>query len=61
MKLILQIISLAGLLMTIVPPVLFFLEKISLQSQNFLMSAGTIIWFISASFWLGSKGNSVKN
>ena len=55
MKRILQIISLAGLLLTIVPPVLFFLGKISYDSQNLLMLVGAFTWFVSAFFWLGRK------
>jgi hypothetical protein len=55
MKLMLQIISMVGILLTIVPPILFFLGKISHSSQNFWMLIGAIIWFASASFWLGRK------
>ena len=55
MKSILQILSFAGILLTIVPPVLYFMELISRSSQNLWMFAGTIIWFASATFWLGRK------
>lgn len=58
MKLFLQLISLIGLLLTIVPPILFFLGKIDHQVQNFWMLAGAVIWFVSASFWLGKKSKS---
>ncbi len=58
MKAILQIVSLAGILLTIVPPVLFFLGKMSHSSQNLWMLAGAIIWFLSASVWLGRKGKT---
>jgi high-affinity Fe2+/Pb2+ permease len=60
MKRILQIISLAGLLLTIVPPVLFFIGNISLATQNMLMLVGAFTWFISAFFWLGKKSKSVE-
>jgi hypothetical protein len=60
MKRILQLLSLAGLLLTIVPPVLFFLEKISYDSQNLLMLVGAFTWFVSAFFWLGKK-SKVEN
>lgn len=60
MKRILQIISLAGLLLTIVPPVLFFHGNVSHTTQNMLMLIGAFIWFISAFFWLGSK-SKVEN
>jgi hypothetical protein len=55
MKQILQLISLAGILLTIVPPVLFFLGKISQPGQNMWMLIGAVIWFASAIFWLGGK------
>ncbi|MGM0620957.1 MAG: hypothetical protein ACQETJ_07935 [Bacteroidota bacterium] len=60
MKRILQIISLAGLLLTIVPPVLFFHGNVSHTTQNMLMLIGAFIWFISAFFWLGRK-SKVEN
>ncbi len=55
MKRILQIISLAGLILVILPSILFFLGEISRSKLNSLMLAGTVIWFASAVFWLGSK------
>jgi hypothetical protein len=55
MKRILQFFSLTGILLTILPPVLFFLGKLSYSAQNLWMLAGAIIWFLSASFWLGSS------
>lgn len=58
MKTLLQIISLVGILLTIVPPILFFLGKMNHSSQNFWMLAGALIWFASAFFWLGRKGKA---
>lgn len=58
MKLILQFFSLAGILLTIIPPILFFLGKMSHTSQNVWMLAGAIIWFLSAFPWLGRKGKT---
>lgn len=58
MKPVLQIVSLIGLLLTIVPPILFFLGEIAHRTQNTWMLAGAIIWFISASLWLGNKEKS---
>lgn len=60
MKRILQFISLIGLLLTIVPPILFFNAVITFSTQNLLMLAGAILWFASASFWLGSEWKTVK-
>jgi high-affinity Fe2+/Pb2+ permease len=58
MKTLLQMISLAGILLTIVPPVLFFFGNISLSVQNTLMIIGAVVWFVSAGFWLGGKVKS---
>ncbi|MDD4107421.1 MAG: hypothetical protein PHH93_01740 [Prolixibacteraceae bacterium] len=55
MKRILQIFSLLGLLLTLIPPMLFFLGKISHDRQNLLMLIGMIVWFSTAIFWLGAK------
>jgi hypothetical protein len=60
MKRILQLISLTGLLLTIVPPVLFFIGNISHTTQNMLMLIGAFTWFLSAFFWLGKKSKSVE-
>ncbi len=53
MKQIIQFISFIGLLLTIVPPILFFKGAISHSSQNWYMLAGAVIWFVTAYFWLG--------
>lgn len=58
MRIILQIISLVGLLMTIVPSILLFSGKISHIQQNWYMAIGTFIWFLSAIFWLGKKSKA---
>ena len=58
MRIILQIISLAGLLMTIVPPILYFNGNIEQVQQNWYMATGALIWFTSAIFWLGKKSKT---
>lgn len=60
MKRVLQLISLAGLLLTIVPPFLFFHDSISHSNQNLLMLIGAFVWFVSAFFWLGKKSKSAE-
>ncbi len=55
MKRIIQLISFIGLVLTIVPPILFFKGTISHSSQNLYMLAGAVIWFVTAYFWLGRK------
>ncbi|MFP4091985.1 MAG: hypothetical protein ACLFUB_18825 [Cyclobacteriaceae bacterium] len=51
----LKIVSLAGLLLTIVPSVLYFYGHISFELQKMLMLAGTLAWFASAPFWMNRK------
>lgn len=58
MRIVLQILSLIGLLMTIVPPILFFNGKIEQVQQNWYMMFGALIWFVSAFFWLGGKSKA---
>ena len=45
-------ISLAGLVLTIVPSVLVFLHEMPLQEHKNLMFVGTLLWFFSAPFWM---------
>jgi hypothetical protein len=54
-KRILQIISFLGLLLTLIPPVLYFYGRISHDRQNVLMLTGMILWFSTSVFWLGAK------
>ncbi|HKJ79542.1 MAG TPA: hypothetical protein VKA10_08400 [Prolixibacteraceae bacterium] len=58
MKQLLQLISAAGLALTIVPPIIYFNDAITRETQNGLMLVGAIIWFATAYFWLGSKWKS---
>jgi len=55
MKRILQMISLAGLILTIIPSIIFFAGGIDHSTQNSLMLTGTFLWFVTAGFWLGGK------
>ena len=57
-KILFQIIALTGLLLTLIPPLLFFLDKINHNTQNLLMFAGVVLWFIGAVKWLGSKSKN---
>lgn len=55
MRYLLYIISAAGLLLTIVPPILNFKGVILVSQQNPLMGIGFVLWFGSAWFWLGKR------
>ncbi len=51
-KLILKIISYAGLLLTLVPSYLVFTNRIDINTNKYLMLLGTILWFGTCPFWM---------
>jgi hypothetical protein len=55
MRKILKLCSFFGLILTVLPPIFFFLGKISLDSSHLLMVFGMVIWFLTAPFWINSK------
>ena len=55
MKSMLKIGSLIGLMMTILPPVLFFLGKMEMASMKFWMGIGMVLWLVTAPFWINKK------
>ncbi|WP_296699409.1 hypothetical protein [Algoriphagus sp.] len=55
MKNILKIASFIGLVLTIVPPIMFFKTIISLDSSHLYMTIGMFLWFVSAPFWINKK------
>lgn len=55
MKTILKIASFVGLVLTIVPPIMFFKSVISLDSSHLYMTIGMFVWFGSAPFWINKK------
>jgi len=52
MTTLLKLISLAGLGLTLVPSFLVFARVISWESHAALMLVGTVLWFVSAPFWM---------
>jgi hypothetical protein len=53
MTTLLKLISVAGLGLTVVPSFLVFAGAITWQTHATLMLVGTVLWFASASFWMG--------
>lgn len=51
----LMIISLIGLIFTILPSFLVFYRVIEMQTHFQLMLLGTFLWFVSAPFWMKDK------
>lgn len=58
MKSLLIILSMLGLLITIVPPILMFLGKIELEDMKTFMGLGMLIWFVTAPFWINKPTGS---
>jgi hypothetical protein len=52
---VLIIISFVGLMMTIVPSFLVFSQRISLDQNKNFMAVGTLMWFLTAPFWMKKK------
>jgi hypothetical protein len=53
MRIILQIISWAALAGTALAPILFLLGRITLDQSKLLLLVMTIVWFGTASLWMG--------
>ncbi len=58
MRILLIIISIVGLVLTIVPALLVFAQKMELQTNKSLMLIGTVLWFASAPFWMSKRKKS---
>lgn len=54
MKSILKILSIIGLILTLLPAILYFYQYITLDMQKLLMACGMGLWFLTAPFWLNS-------
>ena len=55
MKTIFKLISLIGLVLTLLPSILVFNGTITLDNNKWLMMVGTILWFASVPFWMNKK------
>lgn len=55
MKTVLTIISVIGLVLTIVPSILVFKQIIPMQMHFTLMAIGMVLWFATAPFWMKTK------
>ena len=52
MDYLLKVISLGGLILTIVPSILVFAGEITFSLHTSLMMVGMILWFGTAPFWM---------
>ena len=52
MKTLLKLVSYSGLALSIIPPLLFWAGKLSMQANLRLLVAGMFLWFGTAIFWI---------
>lgn len=57
MKKILMPISIIGLLLLVIGPVLFAAGKVDLPMNKNILLVGTILWFATAPFWMEHGNN----
>jgi uncharacterized protein YqgC (DUF456 family) len=55
MKTVLIVLSILGLILTVVPAFFVFAGTIAWTTHSHLMTAGMVLWFVTAPFWLGKK------
>ena len=55
MSLLLKVVSVAGLGLTVVPAFLVFAGTITWTTHAWAMMVGSVLWFVSAPFWMGEK------
>jgi hypothetical protein len=55
MKTVLKIVSYLALLGVVTAPVLFYAGTFDLDQNKFWMLAATVVWFASASLWIGAE------
>lgn len=54
-------ISFLGLILTISPAFLHFEEIIEFETHKWITFLGTVMYLVSAPFWLNKKKETVKN
>ncbi len=55
MKNLLKLLSVVGLILSIVPPVMLFLGKMEMDSMKLWMGVGMVAWMVTAPFWINKK------
>ncbi|MCD4709455.1 MAG: hypothetical protein K8R52_01300 [Bacteroidales bacterium] len=55
MKNFFKILAVVGLLMTLVPSIIFYFNVIEIGQMKLYMAIGTLLWFAGAIPWLGQK------
>jgi hypothetical protein len=58
MRLIAKILALTSLLLLTLPSVFYLAGKMSLETVKWIMILATIVWFVSASFWMWPRAEN---
>ncbi|MDA0315412.1 MAG: hypothetical protein O3A40_08950 [Bacteroidetes bacterium] len=58
MKILMIIGSLISLILTIVPPIIFFVGNLELSQMKGYMGIGMVLWFVTAPFWINKPSKS---
>jgi hypothetical protein len=61
MKNLLKIASIIALILTIIPPLMFFKSMITLEESHLYMTIGMFLWFGTAPFWINKKADDQPN
>lgn len=57
MKNLSKVLSLLGLLLTLLPAILYFYGMLSADMHKLLMAAGMFLWFLSAPVWMNTSSD----
>lgn len=57
-RIILIVISVVGLLLTVIPAVSVLLGKMDFSDHKIWMAAGMVLWFATAPFWMNQKSEA---
>jgi hypothetical protein len=61
MKKLLEIVSYLALILVVAAPIMFYMGMWDLDQNKFWMLIATIVWFATASFWIGKKKEGKAN
>jgi len=59
MRIVLQIVSWAAIVATILPSILFLAGRMTLDQSKWTLLLATVVWFVTAPLWMG-RGGSVE-
>ena len=54
-KKILEVVSYLALVLIVIAPIMFYSGKWDIAQNKLWMLVATIVWFVSAAFWIGTK------